>query len=431
MLHSPEKPFLIWHGTLWHHTADNASHTNCVLPCLFLHICYPPILPSSSWFHQHQQLVKLNLQAHQSAMARADEFVLEALLTFDKLEVLVHELLAIEAWKQFVLPPLLETERVSSGKCTTRIYFTLYHEATLSNLLEVVMYHKHVCEEAGELLLELVDYCVRKITLLISGDLNQSPPTEDKSPASVVKGLEKMTKRSPKEEIEAYLAETDFRSCVTAVGLLRFQCEHIAVTPLSVMTRVLDTHDVLLGLAALIENPPWTRRSNEGKWEKYVDFKWTNVAPADLLVITKTEGQVWLAMYHLMCQEECRKRYHFNSLRKGSILRVRKFINNVLLDQLPVLASVQRQDGSGYMDELSIMDVPEASSMPVPGGLLMEQVPQIREGLLKGRDWAEMVHQAATGIFNQQDDAEDQDIRSLATLYAGDEVEDLLNPKSC
>lgn len=53
--------------------------------------------------------------------------------------------------------------------------------------------------------------------------------------------------------------------------------------------------------------------------------------------------QVWLAMYHLMCEEECRKRYHFNSMRKNNILRVRKYLNDVLLDQLPVLAAVQRQ----------------------------------------------------------------------------------------
>ena len=33
-------------------------------------------------------------------MARSDEYVLEALLTFDKLGVVVHELLAIEAWKE-------------------------------------------------------------------------------------------------------------------------------------------------------------------------------------------------------------------------------------------------------------------------------------------------------------------------------------------
>ncbi|CAM9623799.1 unnamed protein product [Choristocarpus tenellus] len=124
---------------------------------------------SSRWFDQHQRLVKLNLQAHQSAMARSDEYVLEALLTFDKLGVLMHEILAIEAWKMFLLPPLLETERVSSGLCTLRVYFVLYHEATLANLLEVVMYHRNVCEQAGDLLLEVVDYCARKMTLLISG----------------------------------------------------------------------------------------------------------------------------------------------------------------------------------------------------------------------------------------------------------------------
>lgn len=53
-----------------------------------------------SWFEQYRRLAKLNLQAHQSAMARSDEYVLEALLTFDKLGVVVHELLAIEAWNQ-------------------------------------------------------------------------------------------------------------------------------------------------------------------------------------------------------------------------------------------------------------------------------------------------------------------------------------------
>lgn len=58
--------------------------------------------------------------------------------------------------------------------------------------------------------------------------------------------------------------------------------------------------------------------------------------------------QIWLAMYHLMCEEECRKRYHFNSMRKNNILRARKYLNDVLLDQLPVLAAVQRQAGSGF-----------------------------------------------------------------------------------
>ena len=55
---------------------------------------------SSLWMSQHGKLVKLNMQAHQSAMAQTDEFVLEALQTFDKIKVLVHELLAVEAWTE-------------------------------------------------------------------------------------------------------------------------------------------------------------------------------------------------------------------------------------------------------------------------------------------------------------------------------------------
>ena len=51
-----------------------------------------------------------------------------------------------------------------------RLYFVLYHEATLSNFLEVVMFHGHVCEQAGgDLLIELTDYCARKMAMLISG----------------------------------------------------------------------------------------------------------------------------------------------------------------------------------------------------------------------------------------------------------------------
>lgn len=36
-----------------------------------------------------------------------------------------------------------------------------------------------------------------------------------------------------------------------------------------------------------------------------------------------------------------RRRYHFNSFRKAQLLRARKYLNEVLLDQLPVLADMQ------------------------------------------------------------------------------------------
>ena len=35
--------------------------------------------------------------------------------------------------------------------------------------------------------------------------------------------------------------------------------------------------DALLLLVPLIENPPWTRRRKDGKWEKFIEQKWQEV----------------------------------------------------------------------------------------------------------------------------------------------------------
>ncbi len=83
-------------------------------------------------------------------------------------------------------------------------------------------------------------------------------------------------------------------------------------------------------MVPVLENPPWTRRlPKSGAWQKLVEGTWRDVAPADLLALTKTEGQVWLTLFSLVGNGEVRKRYHFNSFRKAQLLRARKFINEV------------------------------------------------------------------------------------------------------
>jgi hypothetical protein len=137
---------------------------------------------NSDWMEQHRRIEKLNIQAHQSAASNNEEFVLEAILTFEKLDVLIHDLILIEAWKENVYPELLD--RVA-GRNSMRIYFILYHEATIINLMEVLFYHKHVCSQCGERFLELVDYCARKLTRLQSGyDFRSRSPQVGSSASS-------------------------------------------------------------------------------------------------------------------------------------------------------------------------------------------------------------------------------------------------------
>ena len=74
----------------------------------------------------------------------------------NKVEMLIHDLLVAEAWKDNVYPHLTKHFASTSN---LKSYMTVYHEATIVNLLEVIMYHRSACEEADDSLVELIDYC--------------------------------------------------------------------------------------------------------------------------------------------------------------------------------------------------------------------------------------------------------------------------------
>jgi hypothetical protein len=77
---------------------------------------------SSAWVAYHQAMEKLNLQAHQSAQRRQDNFVVEDMLTYAKLPTVVVNLLAIELWKTHVLP-LLRCQ--DQDTASLRLYFVV------------------------------------------------------------------------------------------------------------------------------------------------------------------------------------------------------------------------------------------------------------------------------------------------------------------
>ena len=389
---------------------------------------------NSEWMEQHRRIEKLNIQAHQSAASNNEEFVLEAILTFEKLDVLIHDLLLIEAWKENVYPELLD--RVA-GRNNMRVYFILYHEATIINLMEVLLYHKHVCSQCGERFLELVDYCARKLTRLQSGyDFRSRSPqlgssstsagtagmSPDEASARAKEIAAQIEARTPQEDLAEYLTDIEFKVCISAVTVSRFVCEHADAMPLSVVSRITDIHDYLILIIPLIENPPWTRRDpDSGAWEKLVDFKWEKVQPIDLLKVTKLEGQPWLALYHLIAKDVFRDRYHINSFRKTQFLRVRKYLNEVLLDQLPFLADIMR-----YMDELQLSEVGQDNHQNV---FNFQQVSMTRESILKGKKWPEVADVQMAQVFTMTD-KDDKDVRKMADLYADDDVTDVLDPSS-
>ncbi len=76
-----------------------------------------------------------------------------------------------------------------------------------------------------------------------------------------VKGrVEAMMNRNPKDEMCERAESLKFRVCVVTISILRYLCEHMDALPSNLYLRMLDVHDIMMGIIPLLESPPWTKR---------------------------------------------------------------------------------------------------------------------------------------------------------------------------
>ena len=79
---------------------------------------------SKEWLNQHEQLDRLNIQAHKNAIGSTDEYIMDNFVTLDKVNTLIADLLTTEAWIDFVFPKLIQnTEKLNQIK----MYMGMYH----------------------------------------------------------------------------------------------------------------------------------------------------------------------------------------------------------------------------------------------------------------------------------------------------------------
>ena len=406
------------------------------------------------WVKQHAALEKLKQQAHASAAESSDEFVLESLVTFDKLKVLAYDLVLTEAWRERVFPRLKKT--ICDRKRTTRAYFILYHEASLVNFFQLICYHGHVLAAMKDSVVDLIDYVARRLAALQcrADEFREAVLAADNLQQRSAKEVaEAIAKTTPEEEITRQARDIEFSLSVACVSLARYLAQHLADISVSGCSRLLDHHDLLLSVVPLVENPPWTRakmvllptqaptatkkktqedggvEETKGEeeekpkvtkktrvWQK-LDEKtkeWKTVPKDQLLKVTSLEAQAWLATYSLVMHPEVRKRYGFDTFRKQTLLRARRFMNDVLLDQIPALADLQR-----FMDELALVDAPQPTALADRGGFVLQQVAAEQERALKGQDFQKIADSQLDTIWATG--SNDSDLAMLVDVYSPDE----------
>ncbi|XP_053454393.1 zinc finger MYND domain-containing protein 10 isoform X4 [Nycticebus coucang] len=264
---------------------------------------------SEGWNQQHENLEKLNMQAILDATVSHGEPIQELLVTHGKIPTLVEELIAVEMWKQKVFPVLCRLEDFKPQN-TFPIYMVVHHEASIINLLETVFFHKEVCESAEDTILDLVDYCHRKLTLLVArsghGSLHEDKGSEDSTPM---------------QELQKQAEVMEFEIALKALSVLRYITDCVDSLSLSTLSRMLSTHNLPCLLVELLEHSPWSRREG-GKLQQFESGRWQTVAPSEQQKLSKLDGQVWITLYNLLLSPGAQARYCLTSFAKGQLLKI-------------------------------------------------------------------------------------------------------------
>lgn len=369
----------------------------------------------NAWMRQHEYLEKLNIQAILNASADEDEFIKSFIVSFEKVPVLITDLLATEVWKEKIFTELLEMK--FEPKTTFPLYMVFYHEATLVNLFETTLFYPEMCESADDSLLDLVDYCYRKLVDLVNRHENKEDFMQyfKENPSEGNSNMEDLQRQSK---------HLEFEMAVKTISILRYITDNLEGLCLSVQSRLLNTHDLPVLLVQLVENPPWTSRS-KGKVFKYFDCKWHEMkSREDEFKLTKPEGQVWIALFHLLMNHGCQQKYSLNSYRKNTILKLRSYLTEVLVDQMPILLELQR-----YLEYLAHMEPPA-----VKKDLILEQVPQIKDNILKkaGGKWKQIAVKQANSYFTPSDETIKTQAKRWAETYNLDVLDELIKePPLC
>lgn len=232
---------------------------------------------------------------------------------------------------------------------------------------------------------------------------------------------EEILNQTDVERVEEQKIKIDFGAGIAALTLLRFLAENASQIGVSVLSRMLNEQDVLQTVIPLMDHMPW-KRTRKGKTEKYNDGKWTEVAPDEYHRITKTEAQLWLLVNSLLLDSECRRRYEWTEQRKQTVMRLSKYFNELLIDQLPILQDLRRM-----VETLAFQTPPSSTDSR---SIVIEQLPEVRSRLLKS-NWQAVAKAFRDRQIKQTPQELQAEMSDLANMYDMFNIEEYMEDPKC
>ncbi|KAI9365983.1 hypothetical protein DFJ73DRAFT_155542 [Zopfochytrium polystomum] len=284
------------------------------------------------------------------------------------------------------------------------------------------MFNKDCVLSVGDLLIDLADYCARKVAFLNAWEWPE--------PESIEQAKEKLLSKTDEESLLDSNTDLNFTIAVNALSIVRYISDAASDIPLAALTRLLNTNDMPCALVTLLERAPWLKRgppksgTSDPTFSRFENGAWKNIPQEDLPRIGKVEGQIWIALHCLLTDPECRRKYVFTARSKEILLRLKECLDETTVDQLPILVDVQR-----YMEELLLMDPPIDPSI-TRSGLLIEQVSETYHELLVTTNFKAIANDFRKACMSPELSQEDL-LQRFGSTYNFSNLEQLLEDPTC
>eukprot|EP01013_Petalomonas_cantuscygni_P022945 TRINITY_DN44286_c0_g1_i1.p1 TRINITY_DN44286_c0_g1~~TRINITY_DN44286_c0_g1_i1.p1 ORF type:complete len:415 (+),score=79.03 TRINITY_DN44286_c0_g1_i1:159-1403(+) len=351
---------------------------------------------SEEWKDQREKIEALNVQSHANVQNKKGDFVLDAFLSFDQIPTLIHELITLRVWLHRLMPHT--PFRNAFLRTPTAPLLYQHYETVLVNLLECILFAKEAVLAAGDELLELIDYAVSHCNWLVARPRHEIDEVDE--PAA--SGADTGDADAEMERAHARRSRNfKFKCAIASVSILWSVVDKIGRDaaardglPLSVLHHLVEKHDTTLLMCGLIEARPWVRTHVTAagpQLEKYVDGEWD--PRADMLRLSTQEAHAWLTLHILLCDPTARAKYRWDEHRRDQILRVRRFLVETHVDQVPTLMELQRA-----LDELVLSAPPARTDEAFKNLLIVEPVPAVLRRADRrdpGWSWARQAERAA------------------------------------
>lgn len=382
---------------------------------------------SEKMIKKHNSLERLNMQSIKNALLGGEDFILETFVQHEKIKDLITELYLCWAFKKYIYPQIAK-EIIEINSIKT--YIILYHEAVIVNLLENFFFHATACTTAEEHVVDIIEYCYEYASKLI----NVNKKTEEKQ----IKELSNIKKEeSELEEMNSKIKVLQLNIGISSISIIRYITDHLNQLPFPVRHHMMDVKDIPMILVALMEYKPWVRRiakksaqpssiTDQADYEEeiYENNKWMKISTLGNK-LPKIEAQIWICLFNLFMNQDNTKKYEITEFRKSNLLRLRKYMNDNLFDQIPPLLQMYRA-----LEEMSLMSCNSSSSS---NPFIVEMVPTLYNNLNHGKKNEIYYNETAKRIlelnFKKSDKKRDMDL--ISEIYNFDNIEYFMDDPKC